>query len=189
MSWQKFIDFMNGFTAAVELHSRAGEKGCFVESVCLAAAIIDGMLRIGLILQHQIHTRSDELLEELLYQSDEDKIVSERAIYQRALDAEVIDPETFDLLQGLYGKRNRVVHRYIISEITTKEVLFTAIEFSSMVRRVSQAIWKIEARQIELGVGMTREMEIRTTIDDLMKMSERKHGGKDLAERLREEGT
>lgn len=180
---------MNGFTAAVELHSRAGEKGCFVESVCLAAAIIDGMLRIGLILQHQIHTRSDELLEDLLYQSDEDKIVSERAIYQRALDAEVIDHETCDLLQGLYDKRNRVVHRYIISEITTQEVLFTAIEFESMVRRVSQAIWKIEACQIELDVGMTRHSETRTTIEDLLKMSERKHGSKGLAERLREEGT
>lgn len=189
MSHQKFIDFMNGFTAAVELHSRAGEKGCFVESVCLAAAIIDGMLRIGLILQHQIHTRSDELLEEFLYQSDEDKIVSERAIYQRALDAEAIDHQTFDILQGLYDKRNRVVHRYIISEITTQEVLFTAIEFDSMVRRVSQVIGRIEARQIELDVGMTKQTETRTTIQDLMKMSERKHGGKDLAKKLREEGT
>jgi len=189
MSQQKFIDFMNGFTAAVELHSRAGEKGCFVESVCLAAAMIDGMLRIGLILQHQIHTRSDELLEELLYQSDEDKIVSERAIYQRALDAEVIDQETFDLLQGLYNKRNRVVHRYIISEITTQEVLLTAIKFDSMVRRVSQAIGKIEARQIELDIGMTKQSETHTTFDNLMKMSERKHGGKDLAKKLRQEAT
>jgi len=189
MSHQKFTHFMNSFTAAVELHGRAGEKGCFIESVCLAAAIIDGMLRIGLILQHQIHTGSDELLEELLCQSDEDKIVSERAIYQRALGAGVIDPETFDLLRGLYDKRNRVIHRYIISEITTKEVLFTAIEFDSMVRRVSQAIRKIEARQIELGVGMTRQMETRTTIEDLMKMSDRKHGDKGLADRLREQGT
>jgi len=155
MSDQKFVAFMNGFAAAVELHGRAGQKGCFVESVCLAAAIIDGMLRIGLILQHQIHTRSNELLEGLLYQSDEDKIVSEKAIYQRALDAEVIDRETFDLLHRLYDKRNRVIHRYIISEITTREVLSIAIEFDSMGRRVSRAISKIEARQTELGVGMT----------------------------------
>jgi hypothetical protein len=167
----------------------AGQKGCFIESVCLAAAIIDGMLRIGLILQHQIHTRPDELLDELLYQSDEDKIVSERTIYQRALNAEVIDHQTFDLLQGLYDKRNRVVHRYIISEITTQEVLFTAIEFDSMVKRVSQAIGKIEARQIELDVGMTKQSDTHAIIQDLMKMSEQKHGRRDLAKKLREEGT
>jgi hypothetical protein len=54
---------------------------------------------------------------------------------------------------------------------------------------MSQTIGKIEACQIELDVGMTKQSEIRTTIEDLMKMSERKHGGRNLAEKLREEGT
>lgn len=187
MSHQRFIDFMNGFAAAVELHTRAGRQGSFVESICLAAAIIDGMLRIGLILQHQIHTGTDELLEDLLCQSDEDKIVSERAMYQRALDAAVIDRETFDLLRRLYYRRNRVVHRYIISEITTREVLSIAVGFDSMIKRVSRALSRIEARQIQLGVGMTRESQAHTTIQDLMKMSDKKHGDKHLADRLREE--
>jgi hypothetical protein len=42
--------FMDGFVGAAELLQRAGQNGSFIEYICLAASVIDGSLRIGLIL-------------------------------------------------------------------------------------------------------------------------------------------
>ncbi len=66
---------------------------------------------MGLILQHQLNTRSSELLEELLLQTEVDPIVSEREIYRRAAQEDVIDSSLSRKLEELYSKRNRVVHR------------------------------------------------------------------------------
>ena len=56
-----------------------------MESVVLSAAVIDGTLRMGLILKHQLETNTNDLLEEFLYQEEEEKGISEREIYRRAL--------------------------------------------------------------------------------------------------------
>jgi hypothetical protein len=53
---EKFENFMRGFSAAAELDARAARLGCFVECVCLTASVIDGLLRMGLILKHQLDT-------------------------------------------------------------------------------------------------------------------------------------
>ena len=100
--------FMDGFVAAAELLQRAAENGFFIEDICLAASVIDGSLRIGLILQHQLETRSSALLDELLLQTDADAIVSEREIYRRAAQQGVIDGNLAHVLEELYTKRNRV---------------------------------------------------------------------------------
>ncbi len=177
MSADKLVDFMKGLTAAVELHNLAGEKGCFVESVCLAASIVDGSLRIGLILQHQLDTGSDALLEDLLHQSDSDRIISERDMYRRALDSSVIDTETFEELQSLYNERNKVVHRYIISEITTTDLLRIALRYDQLINRVSDFIAKLEAEQIKRGIGMTQPEEDATELQELKDFCTTKHGG------------
>jgi len=82
---------MKGLAATAELHARANQLGCFVESVCLCASLIDGALRMGLILKHQLDTRSNALLPELLYQGEADSPISEREVYRRALKNNVVD--------------------------------------------------------------------------------------------------
>ncbi|MDO8550984.1 MAG: hypothetical protein Q7S39_12660, partial [Ignavibacteria bacterium] len=77
-----FESFMKGFAAAAQLSQRAVANGSFIESVCLSASIIDALLRIGLILDYQLKTKTDQILNELLYQADEKKIVTERSIYK-----------------------------------------------------------------------------------------------------------
>ena len=96
-------DFIAGFAAAVELRTRAGELGAFIESVCLGATVIDGALRIGLILKHQRITGTSEILPELLYQAEDDKPVSERVVYRRAREQEVIDEATA-FVSACYGR-------------------------------------------------------------------------------------
>src|SRR5437870_733748 len=106
MSQSKLGHFMEGFVAATQLLQRARENGFLVEFVCLAASVIDGALRIALILQHQLQTGSAAILDDLLYQSDEDRIIPERVIYKRALEHGVIDQTLFDQPENLYAKRN-----------------------------------------------------------------------------------
>ena len=82
------------------------------------------------------------------------KIISERNIYRFSLEQDIIDEELFALLNNLYEKRNRVVHRYIISKITTRQVLDIGIQYEKIIPIVSNEIAKLEEIQVELGVGM-----------------------------------
>jgi len=188
--WDKLRHFLNGFTAAVELLNRAGRNGFCVEYVCLATSIVDALLRIGLILQHQIKTKSRDILVSLLNQTNKDKIVFERRIYQMALEEGILSPELFAQLENLYDRRNKIVHRYIISDITTEQVLDIGIEYEKIIPQISEAIRKLEERQIRLGVGMTvagpdgpkSEME-----EWLSEMSQKKHGNPILARSVKRE--
>lgn len=176
---------MTGFTAAVELDRRAAKEGCFVESVVLSAAVIDGTLRMGLILKHQLDTNTNDLLDELLYQEEGEKGISEREIYRRTLDKRIITQETYDSLNALYDLRNRVIHRYIISMITTKDVLDIACSYYSLKHEVSDHVAKLEKEQIRLGVGMTASGGSENLSETLGKVALSKHGDDNLAEALR----
>jgi hypothetical protein len=182
---QKFHNFMIGFTAAVELDKRAAAEGCFVECVVLSAAVIDGALRMGLILKHQLETNSKDLLDELLYQEEDEKEISEREIYRRALAKGIITQETYDTLGALYNRRNRVIHRYIISMITTKDVLDIACQYDSLKHEVSDHVAELEKEQIRLGVGMTVRGDSENLSEMLEKIAISKHGDDNLAEALR----
>ena len=146
---------MAGFAAARELHSRAGTAGSFVECVCLGASITDAMLRIGLVLRKQLDDRSRDIPLELIFQGSQDKAIAEREIYRRASAKSIIDDATLTQLQSLYDKRNRVIHRYVISRITTDEVLDIAIEYERMIETLAKRIYELEEQQIRDGVGIT----------------------------------
>jgi hypothetical protein len=181
--------FMNAFTAASQLLSRAGQNGFFVEYVCLATSVVDATLRMGLILQHQINTRSKDFPDKYLFQPDDDKIISERQIYADALREGVIDEPLFEQLEELYKKRNRVVHRYVISDISTNDVLEIGIEYEKLIPEVSKHVEQIECRQIELGVGMTiagapsPKEEMEALLDE---MSSEKHRNPILDQALKQ---
>lgn len=155
--YEKLGNFMTGFAAANQLLNRAGKSGFFVEFVVLAASVIDSTLRIGIILKRQLREGNRELIEELLEQPEDSRGFSERKIYKWALEDGVISQDLFDDLEDLYDRRNRVIHRYIISRITTDQVLDIAILYEKMIPRVSLAIEELEKEQIALGVGMTVE--------------------------------
>ncbi len=175
---ERLGNFMHGFASTAKLQSRAGESSSFIEFVCISANIIDGLLRMGLILKNQLEHGSNDLIVELLYQADEDSIISERQIYKRALEARIINNELFNKLEGLYKQRNRCVHRYIISEITYEEVLRIGLEYEEIQAVVSDEVKKLEIEQIEKSVGMTKEgSEGDTSIqEDINKMAQMKLG-------------
>jgi hypothetical protein len=175
--------FMDGCEAAMELFTRAFAEGFPTEAVVLGAAVIDSGLRIALVLDHQIRTKSDQLLMELLHQGCDDRAVTERQVYRRSLDGAVITKELFDELEALYSERNRVVHRYVISEITTEDVFRIARRYRAAIPKVGAVVSTLERRQIEVGVGMTRRGS--DTLPKYPEMANRKHGAEPLARALR----
>ncbi len=181
---------MNGFTAAAQLIQRAGQNGFFIEYVCLAASVIDGLLRIGLILNYQLETKTRDILDSLLYQSNEDKIIPERKIYKMALEKGILSQDLFDQLEDFYKKRNRVVHRYIISDITTDQVLNIGIQYEQIISSISNAVKILEDKQMETGIGMTRPGKdtSKEELNELLnKMSSKKHGSTTLNQVLKKQ--
>lgn len=152
----KLPSFLESIAAAYDLLKRAQEKQAYIEFVVLIASVIDGMLRMGLVLKHQLNTDSMEIPEELVFQADSAKPISERAIYDRALSAGVIDTKLHDTLHTLYDQRNRVVHRYVISEISTVQVFAIAVAYDQLLPSLTAMLDDLEVLQLKLGRGMTR---------------------------------
>ncbi len=181
---------MGGFGAAAELFRRALDSGFLIEAVVLGAAVIDGCCRMGLILDHQIETKSDDVPTELLYQGNDDRAMTERQVYRRAHDNGVISKELFTELDELYSQRNRVVHRYIISDITTEQVFHIAHRYAEALPKVSAAVWALEDKQIRLAVGMTRRAENTDNTQEMIRrMADAKHAAQWLARALRKRAT
>ncbi len=174
----KLGNFMSGSAAAAHLKSRAIKNKCYTEAVCITANLIDGLLRIGLVLNYQIKGLNKEIIDELLYQGDEDKIITERDIYKRSLSNKIITKDIFDELEEMYKYRNRIVHRYILSEIKTDDILVTAFEYDLLLKKINEIIYALESKQFKLGVGMSSasnsyEVDLKNIVDLIME----KHNG------------
>ncbi len=93
----------------------------------------------------------------------------------------------------MFGKRIEVlaVHRYIISSITTEQVLMITQRYSDMVYRVNKYIRDLEDEQLRLGVGMTvaskdvPEHIRRKTTEIMRDEADKKHGNPVPAKNLR----
>lgn len=147
--------FLKGLLASVDLLNKSIENKSFIQAVIIFANQIDALLRMGIILKLQLENKNTEIDMKYLYQGDEDKIISEKEIYNHAMKIGVIDKLTNDFLFDLYRKRNQVVHRYIISDITTAQVETIARKYYDLKEMVRKKIILIENEQIEKGIGMT----------------------------------
>lgn len=176
----KLIQFVNGVAGSATLLNRAAENGSFIESVCIHANLIDASLRIGIILKTQLEENNDKVIGELLYQGPKDKIVTEKDIYRSALNKNVIGKIIFKQLFKLYEERNKVVHRYIISKLTTSDVLEIAIKYEALLNKIRKIIAELEIKQIKSGIGMTvarpehlKNVDVKKNIAEMAKT---KHG-------------
>lgn len=182
--WELFGQFINGVAAASEMLSKAAQNGYLVEVVCLASNLIDAKLRLGIMLKRQIKDRNRKIHVPLLLQRKGDKPVSERAIYKEALAERVITFDQDERLNKLYNDRNRVIHRYIISDITTDFVFQIASDYEKLNGEVTAALYKVEEEQIDLGLGITvkgPKFEGPQAVEWLAEMTASKHGAPWLA--------
>ncbi len=152
----RFDMFLQGVGATALILSKAVENKAFIEATCVLANQIDALLRIGIILKNQILNSNSEIEIEWIYQGLSDKKKSEKDIYKKALDLGIIDQQTFDELYVLYDDRNRVIHRFIISEITLAEVEEIAYKYYQKQQAINKLIYDLESEQIRLNIGMTK---------------------------------
>ena len=163
----RFEMFLQGVGATSLISSKAVENKAFIEATCLFASQIDALLRIGIILKNQIVNNNSDIELEWIYQGLADKKKSEKEVYNKAKDLGIIDEYLFKELYILYDDRNRVIHRFIISEITYAEVEEISYKYYKMREKINQIIYDIEAEQIRLNVGMTRKGGDTETTDHL----------------------
>jgi len=150
----RFDKFMGSLIASTDLSNRAYENGSSVELVVLLANQIDALLRLSLILNYQIQNKSFEIDLSLLYQGETDKPVMEKTVYKRALDEGIIKKELYDELFELYNHRNKVIHRYIITDIKTKDVAEIVHDYSILKDKISTILEKLEQKQFEDKIGI-----------------------------------
>jgi hypothetical protein len=169
--------FLKGLSAAVFLLNKAIEKQSALECIVLQANIIDGMLKIGLILKSQLQKGSADYDDTLLKQDDDDKATSERSIYKRCFISKVIGEELFKSLEEVYQKRNRCIHRYLLCEIDYDYATRLVFALDAVMDGVKETIAGLEKEQIEKGVGMTAmgEGSSRESLLDFASGKEKRH--------------
>lgn len=151
----RFEMFLQGIGASALILNRAIENKSFIEATCLFATQIDSLLRIAIVLQKQILNKNDTIDREWIYQGPEDKRKTEKDVYKTAKELNIIDDEVLKELFRLYEDRNRVIHRFIISEITLADVEQIAYRYLLVLNTIAEIVDNLEGEQIKLNIGIT----------------------------------
>jgi len=154
LEFDKYENFMSSLAASFDLKNTAIENGSVIELLIIIANQIDAYLRMAIVMKKQLETNTNRIDIPLLFQCESDVPIMERKIYQQAKDLRIIDGATFDKLEELYKERNKVVHRYIISDFKTRYLYDIVYEYETICETVRQSLKIIEDLQFERGIGI-----------------------------------
>lgn len=150
----KYEKFMAALAASFDLRNNAFENGAVIELIVIIANQIDAYLRMALMLKKQLDERSDRIDIALLFQGENDAPMMERKVYKKALDQNIIDQGIFDDLERLYKERNKIIHRYIITDFKTRTTYHIAADYEQIAELVRNALSRVEDRQATEKVGV-----------------------------------
>jgi len=151
----KYDNFQASLAASYDLLENAYLNNSHIELVAILANQIDAFLRLSIVLQQQLNDRTNNIEIKYLFQEDIDNSgVSERAIYSKAKNLGIIDNELFKELNSLYSLRNRVIHRYIISFIKTRDIAKIAFDYTFLCEKIRLILGKVEEKQFGTGFGI-----------------------------------
>jgi uncharacterized protein YutE (UPF0331/DUF86 family) len=146
MSYKYFDDLVHSVATSRLLLNKAQENGSAIEGLCLHVSLLDALLRLGI-----IYTRTQkapdhtyDFSKRLIRQDEGERTYSEREIYQQALNEGVISPELHDKLQHMFAFRNKVVHRFNLSDITYADISKACIEFEVVYQEMIKIIDVLE---------------------------------------------
>lgn len=152
---QRRLDlYMSAIATIMELKSKAIERDSHIEYIVYSANHIDALLRLAIILTNQLANKNEEIDLGLLFQAETDRPVMERTVYQKCLDLAIISQPLFNELELLYKERNKVIHRFIITDIRSEDVFKLALEYEKLYDKIDDLILKLEKKQIEERVGV-----------------------------------
>ncbi len=150
----KYDNFHASLIASCDLLNNAYESDSYIELVAILANQIDAFLRLSIVLKMQLVNETNNIEVEYLFQQEDGKILNERKIYKKALDLELIDTDVFKALNSLYDIRNRVIHRYIISYLKTREIIDTAYQYLILKEKIRLVLASCEKEQFGTGFGI-----------------------------------
>lgn len=150
----RWENFMISYAASMDLANRAYENESFIELIVLLANQIDATLRQALILSKQLEEKSNNIDISLIYQSEADRPLMEKKIYSLALESRIVDQSVYDKLNRLYGIRNKVVHRYVISDLRSNDIIQLVIAYDQIFDHLSDYVNSLEKRQFDEKIGI-----------------------------------
>lgn len=143
----KFDRFNGALAASYDLLSAAIESCSLIEIIALSANQIDAFLRLSIVLATQTRDKTNDIDIRYLYQKENERGILERRVFQDALSCGVIEQHSCDSLISLYKDRNRVVHRYIISNIKTRDIVDIALHYVEAAEQMRLVLRKFEDSQ------------------------------------------
>ena len=170
-------NFLSGVAAAYNLLVDAiKSKTTFTEQVCLSATLIDGLLRLSLVMKQQIATGKGIVDPMLLFQSKrQKKYIPEREIYKRARVEKIITKAIEKKLNSLYNKRNIIVHRYLISDIKTKDVILISRKYIRLFLEIKERHRTVHNKLVQKNIGMARHFIQNPTNEQIEEQIMKKH--------------
>lgn len=153
IGFDRFEKFNGSLAASFDLKENALNNHSFTELIIINSNQIDAYLRLCIVLKFQVIEKTNLFKLEYLYQSESDKPIFEKKVYDKAKEMHIISNEQHDRLYKLYALRNNVVHRYIITDIKTIELKEIAYEYEILCEDVRLILADIETEQFKNKVG------------------------------------
>jgi hypothetical protein len=146
--------FHDSLAASHDLLFSAIESESYIEIIAIAANQIDAYLRLSIVIAKQIAAKTNDIDVKYFFQVDGEWGIMERKIYEHAIEVGVIDDEKSNELNALYQLRNRVIHRYIISNIKTRDLVEIAARYLASLESVRLILAKFENMQANEEYGV-----------------------------------
>lgn len=150
----KHDKFLASLIASTDLLENAYKSESFIEIVVILSNQIDAYLRLAIILKEQLEKETNDIEIKYLFQGDDERGINERNIFKKAYENKIINDEIFEELNNLYDLRNRVIHRYIISSLSTRDIAKIAIEYSILNEKIRLLLASYEEKQYGKGFGI-----------------------------------
>lgn len=168
---EKFDRFQGALAASYDLLDNAIESDSFIEVIAVSANQIDAFLRLSIVIAIQLKNQTDEVPLKYLFQAEDERGLMERKIYDDALKYNVITDNDHKELNSLYKLRNRVIHRYIISDIKTRDLPGIALRYVEASEKVRLILRDLENEQkcCQYGVYGKKFMKFSEPDDEAVK--------------------
>jgi len=165
INYDRFDKFNASLAASFDLKNKAIKSSSFIELIIINANQIDAYLRLCIV--HKFQTIENTILFKLdyLYQGDNDKPIMEKKIYDKAKEMNILSEEQHNKLCKLYDLRNKVVHRYIITDIKTMELRKISYDYELLCENIRLILADIETEQFEKKVGYHGSSDPHKKID------------------------
>ena len=150
----RYDNFMASLAASFDLKAKALLKKSYIELLIITASQIDAYLRMSIVLKMQLEQKTNNIESKYLYQGKDDIPITERVIYKVSKEMGIIDNNVFDKLEYLYKQRNKIVHRYIISDFKTRELSIVFADYDNVCELVRIKLELIEKEQEEQKIGI-----------------------------------